>query len=97
MYSAPAGEAQKSALAARLFGFVDFYSSVIRFYAAYHIREPGAYTLATATYAIMLVHFGSEWFVFRTARRKEVLPAFVSLAVGLGWMTWWRGWYLDAQ
>jgi Erg28 like protein len=92
MYSTPHGTSQKSPLAARLFGIVDFYSAVIRFYAAYNMENKPLYALATLTYVVMLTHFVGEWVVFGTARGREVGPAVGSTALGvlLMMLGWWE-------
>ncbi|KAI9805019.1 MAG: ergosterol biosynthesis protein [Piccolia ochrophora] len=97
MYSSAVGESMKSPLAARLFGIMDTYSSLIRVFAAYQLRDPSLYTLAMCTYVIVLLHFGSEWLVFGTARAKETQFSLTFAGVSLIWMVWCREWYVGGS
>ncbi|MCJ1364820.1 ergosterol biosynthesis protein [Acarospora aff. strigata] len=82
-------------LSARTFGTWTFLSSIIRLYAAYNISNPVVYQLALWTYGIALVHFGSEWLVFGTARMGKGLGAAVVVAsTSFCWMVGQWGWYV---
>jgi hypothetical protein len=82
-------------LSSRTFGTWTFLTSVIRFYAAYHINEPAFYQLAIWTYVVAFAHFASEWFVFGTTRWGKPLagPVFVSTG-SLVWMVSQWGYYV---
>ncbi|KAK5708726.1 ergosterol biosynthesis protein [Elasticomyces elasticus] len=74
-------------LSARTFGTWTALSSIIRFYAAYHIHDPIVYQLALWTYGLAFAHFFSEWLVFGTAKwgRGIAGPASIS-TISLSWM-----------
>ncbi|KAJ4370985.1 ergosterol biosynthesis protein [Didymella sp. IMI 355093] len=69
-------------LSSRTFGTWTFLTSVIRFYAAYHITEPAFYQLALWTYGVAFAHFASEWFVFGTTRWGKPLAGPVLVSTG---------------
>ncbi|KAI1748107.1 ergosterol biosynthesis protein-like protein Erg28 [Xylaria castorea] len=82
-------------LLARVYGVKNIYTSLIRFYAAYHISNPQIYDLATLTFVGVLFLYGGEVFVFRTARLKETVFSFFISGLGLMWMVSQREWYLS--
>ncbi|KAI9844449.1 MAG: ergosterol biosynthesis protein [Thelocarpon superellum] len=53
-------------LSARTFGTWTLLTSVIRFYAAYHINDPTIYQMTLWAHGIAFFHFVSEWRYFRT-------------------------------
>merc|ERR1712032_1796217 len=63
-----AGGAQVTPLSARCFGTWNFTSAIIRIYAAYNLNSKPIYDAAIWTYIIALAHFGSEVFVYKTAK-----------------------------
>ncbi|EJD48956.1 Erg28-like protein [Auricularia subglabra TFB-10046 SS5] len=87
---------QVTDLSARTFGIWTLLSAVVRLYCAYHITEQTIYDVTVWSYVIVLMHFGSELLVFRTA---SLGPGLVSpLIVGstsLVWMLTQRDYYLS--
>ncbi|TFK72924.1 Erg28-like protein [Pluteus cervinus] len=76
-----------TALQARTFGIWTLTSAVVRFYAAYNIENPAIYQMAFITYLIAFGHFGTELFVFRTARiNPGVLSPVIVSSITLAWM-----------
>jgi hypothetical protein len=93
-YQGPASARQLTGLSARLFGTWTLLSTVARAYAAYHISSKELYAIAFSTYAIAVVHFGSEWLVFKTmTMRSGLLPPFTVASVTTIWMAVQRGHY----
>jgi len=73
-------------LSARTFGTWNFAVGVARVIAAYHMNERSWYMMSLYTNAIGLVHFGSEAFVYKTAKPQGPWLAPVSVAtIGLVW------------
>lgn len=94
-YQGSASARQVTGLSSRLFGTWTLVSGVVRAYAAYHIASKEMYTIAFSTYAIALVHFGSEWLVYRTVTmRSGLLPPLTIASVTTIWMAVQRGSYL---
>ncbi|KAI0467482.1 ergosterol biosynthesis protein-like protein Erg28 [Xylaria cf. heliscus] len=82
-------------LLARVYGVKNIYTSLIRFYAAYHISNPQVYDLATLTFAGVLFLYAGEVFVFKTARVRETVFSFAMSGSALVWMVAQREWYLS--
>lgn len=82
-------------LLARVYGVKNIYTSLIRFYAAYHISNPQLYDLAIATFVGVQVLYASEVFVFKTARMRECASSFVLSGSAIVWMVVQREWYLS--
>ncbi|AMD20639.1 HDL105Cp [Eremothecium sinecaudum] len=78
---------ETTALSARTFGTWTLVSSVIRLYGAFHLNEEHIYQLTFISYVIALLHFGSEWLIFRTCKLGKGLtgPLVVS-SLSLFWM-----------
>ena len=95
---APAGEipSQVTPLSGRKFGTWTLLTSIVRLYAAYHINEPGMYTLGMWTYGVAWMHFMGEWWVFGTTRWGKPLagPVIVS-TTSLVWMFLQKDYYLS--
>lgn len=88
--------AHVTGLSSRTFGTWTFLTSVIRFYAAYHINEPAFYQLALWTYGVAFAHFASEWWVFGTTRWGKPLAGPVVVSTGsLVWMVSQWGFYVQ--
>lgn len=84
----------RDSLLAHVYGIKNVYSGCIRLYAAYHIENAELYSLATWTFAGVLVLFLGEFFIWRTARLKESIFPFVTAGSGLVWMLAQRNQYL---
>ncbi len=70
-------------------------NGIIRLYAAYNISHPQMYQLVLWSYGITMLHFGSEWLVFGTARWGKALAGPVFVSVGsLVWMMLQWGFYV---
>jgi hypothetical protein len=83
-----------TALSSRLLGTWTLLSSVARTFAAYNIGSKEVYVMAFSTYAIDLVHFGSEWLVYKTiTMRGGLLPSFAVASITTIWMAVQRGYY----
>ncbi|MCJ1230713.1 ergosterol biosynthesis protein [Toensbergia leucococca] len=87
---------QVTPLFARTFGTWTFLSAVIRLYGAYRLDDGDMYKLVLWTFALALIHFGSEWLVFRTARLGlGLLPSLMVASGSLTWMVWQWEYYVD--
>ncbi|KAJ8098273.1 hypothetical protein POJ06DRAFT_148066 [Lipomyces tetrasporus] len=91
-----ANSAQVTGLSARTFGTWTFLTSVIRLYGAYHINDPAVYDITYATYIVALMHFSSEWIIYKTAKLGKGLagPLIVSTTT-LVWMGLQKSYYLS--
>lgn len=82
-------------LSARTFGTWTALSSVVRLYAAFNIHNRAVYELAMWTFAIAILHFGSEYVYFRTARLSRGLASpMVVASSSLVWMLAQHEWYV---
>lgn len=87
--------AETTGLSARTFGTWTVISSVIRYTAAFHLNDPNVWNLVFASYAVAFVHFGLEWFVYRTAKfGKGLLGPLVVSTASLAWLVATRDYYL---
>ncbi|KAH9908324.1 transmembrane domain-containing protein [Xylariomycetidae sp. FL2044] len=88
---------QCTPLAARLFGTYTLISAIVRIYASYHLDLAPVYNIALWTYIVALVHFASEWAVFKTAYLgPPVLFPFFFATVGIAWMASQYSFYVEA-
>lgn len=88
-------ESPANALSARTFGTWTFLSAVVRWYAAYNIRNPVVYDMALWTYGIACAHFLLELLVFKSAQLRGRFVAPLLVACGsITWMFGVRGYYL---
>lgn len=82
-------------LSARTFGTWTALASVVRLYAAFNIHDRAVYELAMWTFAIAILHFGSEYVYFRTARLSRGLASpMVVASASLVWMLAQQEWYV---
>ncbi|KAI2465030.1 transmembrane domain-containing protein [Annulohypoxylon bovei var. microspora] len=77
---------QVTPLAARLFGTYTIISAIVRIYAAYNIHLAPVYQMTLWTYVVALVHFGSEFAIYRTAYLGPIATTFFFATVGITWM-----------
>ncbi|KAH6897405.1 ergosterol biosynthesis protein-like protein Erg28 [Thelonectria olida] len=70
-------------LTARVYGVKNVYTSLIRLYAAYHIRNAQLYDLAILTFVGVLGLYVPERFVYGTVRTKEALFPFVTAGLAI--------------
>ncbi|KAI3320805.1 ergosterol biosynthesis protein-like protein Erg28 [Xylariaceae sp. AK1471] len=82
-------------LLARVYGVKNFYTSLVRFYAAYNISNPQVYDLAILTFVGTLFLYSGEVFVYKTSRVREMWFTFVLAGSSLVWMVKQREWYLS--
>lgn len=88
---------QVTPLAARLFGTYTIISSIVRIYASYNIHVAPIYNITMWTYVVALAHFGSECFVYKTARfAGPVVLTFLFASLGIAWMTSQYSFYVEA-
>ncbi|KAI0478392.1 Erg28-like protein [Xylariaceae sp. FL0804] len=87
---------QVTPLAARLFGTYTMVSAIVRIYASYHLHLAPVYDITLWTYVVALLHFGSEWAYFRTAKLGPITTTFFFATVGIVWMATQRGFYVEA-
>ena len=93
-YQGPASARQLTGLSSRLFGTWAMVSTVARAYTAYNIGSKELYDIAFSTYAIAVIHFGSEWLVYKTmTMRSGLLAPFTVASVTTVWMAVQRGHY----
>ncbi|KAL7627247.1 hypothetical protein AAE478_001436 [Parahypoxylon ruwenzoriense] len=87
---------QVTPLAARLFGTYTLISAIVRIYASYNLHLAPVYNIALWTYIVALVHFGSEWVVYRTAYLgAPILFPFFFATVGIVWMVTQYNFYVE--
>ncbi|KAH6663077.1 Erg28-like protein, partial [Halenospora varia] len=87
LYQGPAAASQTTPLSTRLFGTWTFLAFVIRTCAAYQIGSKDVYALALSTYAIVLAHFCTECWVYRTmVMGRELVPSFAIASMTTLWM-----------
>ncbi|KAI2606569.1 ergosterol biosynthesis protein-like protein Erg28 [Hypoxylon sp. NC1633] len=82
-------------LLAHTYGVKNFYTSCIRFYAAYYITNPQVYDLAFWTFVGVLFLYVTEVFVYKSARLREASFPFVIAGSSVVWMVLQRDWYLS--
>lgn len=93
-YRGPASGRQVTALSSRLFGTWTLLTAVVRTYAAYNVGNKEVYAIAFSTYAIALMHFSSEWLVYKTMTMgRGLLPAFTVALITPIWMAGQWGYY----
>ena len=73
-------------LSSRTFGTWTIAVGIVRIFAAYHIDEPAWYQMQLITNLIGIFHFGTEAFVYKTARPSG--PWFAPIAVALIGTVW---------
>ncbi|KIM33212.1 hypothetical protein M408DRAFT_150742 [Serendipita vermifera MAFF 305830] len=84
-------------LAGRTSGIWTLTSAVIRLFCAYHISEQTIYHATIATYIIALVHFSSEFAIFRTANvGGGVISPLIVASISLTWMFTQYDFYVKA-
>ncbi|KAI1774970.1 ergosterol biosynthesis protein-like protein Erg28 [Hypoxylon cercidicola] len=82
-------------LLAHVYGVKNFYTSMIRFYAAYNLANPLMYDLAILTFVGVLFLYITEVFVYKTSRLREAIFPYVTAGTGFVWMMLQRDWYLS--
>ncbi|KAI0072531.1 Erg28-like protein [Panus rudis PR-1116 ss-1] len=84
-------------LQARTFAVWTLLSSVVRFYAAYHIHEKSVYDITLISYLIAFGHIVSELFIFGTGGTQfpSLSPLIVS-STSLAWMITQYDFYVKA-
>lgn len=82
-------------LLAHVYGVKNFYTSLIRFYAAYNISNPLMYDLAIWTFVGVLFLYITEVVIYKTTRLREASFPFVIAGTGFLWMMLQRDWYLS--
>ncbi|KAK9450130.1 uncharacterized protein V1518DRAFT_413066 [Limtongia smithiae] len=95
VYDGPAATAGVTGLSARTFGTWTFITSVVRFYGAYHLNDPAVFSLTYATFIVALVHFSSEWLIYKTTKfGKGLLGPLIVSTTSLVWLTLQKEFYL---
>lgn len=82
-------------LLAHVYGVKNFYTSLIRLYAAYNLANPLLYDLAIWTFVGVLFLYITEVFVYETARIREASFPYVIAGSSFVWMMLQRDWYLS--
>ncbi|AGO11676.1 AaceriADL100Wp [[Ashbya] aceris (nom. inval.)] len=78
---------ETTGLSARTFGTWTLLSSVIRLYGAFYLYDERIFQLTFITYSIALLHFGSEWLIFRTCKLgKGFMGPLVVATASVVWM-----------
>lgn len=84
-----------NALLAHLYGVKNFYTVLMRLYAAYNLHQSReTYHLAMWSYAGVFFLYSTETFVYQTVRPREAAIPFVYSLTGLIWMWTQRDFYL---
>ncbi|KAB5566361.1 hypothetical protein GE09DRAFT_1218625 [Coniochaeta sp. 2T2.1] len=83
-------------LLAHTYAVKNFYTGLIRLYAAYHIADPKLYDLAIATYVGVVWLYGTETFKYKTVgfEKGGSLIPLVQAGGGVVWMVLQRGGYV---
>ncbi|KAK5659849.1 hypothetical protein OQA88_13312 [Cercophora sp. LCS_1] len=82
-----------SLLLAHVYGVKNFYTSLMRIYAAYYINNRELYTLAIASFAgVMFLNVG-EFLIWRTSSFRSAFFPILNSGIGLVWMLSQREWY----
>ncbi|KAB5583015.1 hypothetical protein GE09DRAFT_287786 [Coniochaeta sp. 2T2.1] len=87
---------QLSPLLAHTYAVKNFYTGLVRLYAAYHIADPKLYDLAIATFVGVVWLYGTETVRYKTVgfeKRGSLIPL-VQGGGGVVWMVWCRGGYV---
>ncbi|KAK6957227.1 hypothetical protein Daesc_000009 [Daldinia eschscholtzii] len=92
-----AGRAQDQVtpLAARLFGTYTIVSAIVRLYASYNLHLAPVYQITIWTYVVALVHFGSEFAIYKTAHMGPIASTFFFATVGIVWMISQYNFYVE--
>lgn len=86
---------QVTHLSARTFGTWTLITSLVRFYAAYHIGNAQVYELAQLSFLVAGGHFVSEWLVYKTTKfGSGLLGPLVVSSTSLIWMYLQKGYYV---
>ncbi|KAI0000615.1 ergosterol biosynthesis protein-like protein Erg28 [Xylariaceae sp. FL0662B] len=93
-FSAP-GAPPPHPLLAHVYGVKNFYTSLIRFYAAYNMSNPLLYDLALMTQVGVLFLYVTEVFVYKNARVREAIFPYVTAGGGTIWMMMQRDSYVS--
>lgn len=80
-------------LLAHVYGIKNFYTALIRGYAAYNINNRPVYDLALFTFVGVLVLYVGEFAIWKTSAWREVMFPFVLSGSSLVWMLAQRDWY----
>ncbi|KAM5538545.1 hypothetical protein V8D89_007878 [Ganoderma adspersum] len=84
-------------LQSRTFAIWTLTSAVVRFYAAFNINNKLIYDMALFTYLFAFFHFGSEIFIYRTAKiAPPVLSPIAVAGSSLIWMLTQYDFYVNA-
>ncbi|KAK4450174.1 ergosterol biosynthesis protein-like protein Erg28 [Podospora aff. communis PSN243] len=87
------GAPPPTTLLAHVYGVKNFYTVLIRLYAAYHIGNREVYTLAMLTFVGVLWLYVTELAVWKTVTLRDAAVPYVTAGLGLIWMVRERGWY----
>jgi hypothetical protein len=82
-----------TALLAHVYGLKNFYTMLIRLYAAYHIGNREVYTLAMFSFVGVLWLYITELAVWKTVTLRDAAFPYVLAGTGLVWMVNQREWY----
>ncbi|KIJ51560.1 hypothetical protein M422DRAFT_776788 [Sphaerobolus stellatus SS14] len=86
-----------TALQSRTFAVWTWISAVIRLTCAYHIHNKAIYDVTMWSYVGALVHFASEWLLFRTADfGSGLLGPLIVAPLSLAWMWTQYDFYVKA-
>ncbi|KAL2168407.1 hypothetical protein VTG60DRAFT_7320 [Thermothelomyces hinnuleus] len=80
-------------LLAHVYGIKNFYTALIRGYAAYYVSNSQVYDLAIFSFVGVLVLYVDEFAVWRTASLREVMFPFILSGSLVVWMLAQRDWY----
>ncbi|KAK0619643.1 ergosterol biosynthesis protein-like protein Erg28 [Immersiella caudata] len=80
-------------LLAHVYGLKNFYTMLIRLYAAYHLDNKEVYTLAIFSFVGVLWLYVTEMVVWKTVTLRDAAIPYVLAGTGLVWMVREREWY----
>ncbi|KAH3665748.1 hypothetical protein OGAPHI_003936 [Ogataea philodendri] len=85
-------------LSARTFGTWTLLAAIVRIYASYYISNPQLYDVCLYSYVLALLHFGSEWLLFKTAKfGKGLLGPLIVATTSITWMVSKRNEYVPSS
>ncbi|KAK0652745.1 ergosterol biosynthesis protein-like protein Erg28 [Cercophora newfieldiana] len=82
-----------TSLLAHVYGMKNFYTVLIRGYAAYHLDNKELYALTMWTFVGVLWLYVTEFVVWKTASFKNAMIPYLMAGTGLVWMWNQREWY----
>lgn len=95
VYNGPQASSNITQLSTRTYATWTFLAGILRIYSAYSISDRSLYHASIWSFAIALLHFVSEWVVYKTIKAETgSLAAMITASVSFIWMVNQQGAYL---